>query len=566
MKREKKSLLQQLKRTILGLCFAMIALWLLFYFYMNFAIKSYTMHNMEQVSGSIITKLEQTFLELEDISFTVSENKVIRDFLTTKDRIMVHTKSSQIKEELDKVVSQDILAENLILYNQEGEYYRFYGNISNTAAQSIYYTIQKETSKKQMQIKVEGVNYIGYVDSVYYKNENLGKIVMLIEESEIYRLFQETGGIEDMTIALAADNQIIVANEEKVVGLEVEEFMQSTKYLVHKKVGFTPFELFVVYGNTNQVMTYFFMGAIIITAFVLWFILILFLYFWKNNFFEPIQGIIQEVEKFDGGKGEKLEGTKIEYFDSLVTGINDLLVRMEQKEAELFQATFSLQESEIKKQKALIVSLKKQINAHFTVNVLNNIKALSILGENEKAGLMCDGLSYLLRYANGGESMVNAMEEFFVLSKYIDIMEIRYPGRFLAEVEMEDFLENIKLPRMLIQPLVENSILHGFADSSRNEQEGILGKIHVYCKAMEYSVQFIVEDNGCGMEERTVKKLQNDLENVITEDGVDVEGLSHVALLNIHRRICSYFGSGYGVEITSKEGKGTKVMLTIPIV
>ncbi len=566
MKREKKSLLQQLKRTILGLCFAMIALWLLFYFYMNFAIKSYTMHNMEQVSESIITKLEQTFLELEDISFTVSENKVIKDFLTTKDRIMVHTKSSQIMEELDKVVSQDILAENLILYNQQGEYYRFYGNISNTAAQSIYNTIQKETTKKQMQIKVGGVNYIGYVDSVYYKNENLGKIVMLIEESEIYRLFQETGGIEDMTIALAADNQIIVANEERVVGLGAEEFMRSTKFLVHKEVGFTPFELFVVYGNTNQVMTYFFMGAIIITAFVLWFILILFLHFWKNNFFEPIQGIIQEVEKFDGGKGEKLGGTKIEYFDSLVTGINELLVRMEQKEIELFQATFSLQESEIKKQKALIVSLKKQINAHFTVNVLNNIKALSILGENEKAGLMCDGLSYLLRYANGGESMVNAMEEFFVLSKYIDIMEIRYPGRFLAEVEMEDFLENIKLPRMLIQPLVENSILHGFADNSRSEQEGILGKIHVYCKAMEDSVQFIVEDNGGGMEERTVKKLQNDLENVITEDGVDVEGLSHVALLNIHRRICSYFGSGYGVKITSKEGKETKVVLTIPIV
>ncbi|MFA9466264.1 MAG: sensor histidine kinase [Velocimicrobium sp.] len=564
MKRQKKSLLQQLKQTILGLGFAMIALWFLFYFYMNFAIKSYTMHNMEQVSGSIITKLEQTFLELEDISFAVSQNEGVRDFLTTEDRMQVHTKSAQIMKELNKVVNQDILAENLILYNHQGEYYRFYGNISNTAAERIYYTIQKETIKKQMQITVEDVNYIGYVNSVYYKNTELGKIVLLIEENEIYRLFQEAGGIEDMTIALAADNQIIVSNEEKVVGLDVEEFRQSTKYLVHKEVGFTPFELFVVYGNTNKAVTYFFLGAIIITASLLWFIFTLFLRFWKNNFFEPIQGIIKEVEKFDGGKGEKLEGRRIEYFDGLVTGINNMIVRMEQKEAELFQAVFSLQQAEIKKQKAFIVSLKKQINAHFTVNVLNNIKALSHDGENDKVGLMCDGLSYLLRYANGGENMVNAMEEFFVLSKYLDIMEIRYPGRFIAEVDMEDFLETIKLPRMLMQPLVENSILHGFTDNTTKDAKGVPGNIHIYCKVLACKIAFIVEDNGCGIEAGQMRQIQRDIENIATEDEIEVEGLSHVALFNIHRRIRSYFGNEYGVKITSKEGEGTRVVLTIP--
>ena len=84
------------------------------------------------------------------------------------------------------------------------------------------------------------------------------------------------------------------------------------------------------------------------------------------------------------------------------------------------------------------------------------------MGENEKAGLLCDGLSFLLRYANAGDSYISGMEEFFVLEKYVEIMEIRYPDRFTAEIEMEDALEGVELPRMLLQPIVENSILHGW--------------------------------------------------------------------------------------------------------
>ena len=573
MNMEKKSLLQQLTWTILGLCTALIALWFLFYIYMNFAIKSYTMHNMEQVSSSVITELEQTFLELEDISFAVSENDAIYDFLTTKDRILVHTKAGQVKLELDKIVDRNILADNLLLYNSQGEFYRFYGNISNTAAKRIYYTIEKETEKNQIQISVEGINYIGYVALINHNEENLGQIVLLIDENDIYRLFFEAGGLKDMTIGLAANNIIIVANDDKIIGSKVGVLKESTKYLLHKAVGFTPFELIIVYENANRNVIVLFLAAIIVTAFLLWVIIHLFLRFWKNKFFQPIQEIIQEVEKFEGGKGEVLKEIEIEYFDSLVNGINNMLNRIEEKDAELYNAAFSLQEAEIKKQKALVISLKKQINAHFTVNVLNIIKALSYEGESEKAGLMCDGLSFLLRYANGGETLVNAMEEFFILNKYLVVMEVRYPGRFKAEVEIEDFLEEIKLPRMLLQPLVENSILHGFKDmnccnESTTQNETLLpqakGMIHIYCVERQQDLQFIVEDNGCGMENQQVIQLQKEIDYVQDEDEIEVEGLSHVALINIQRRIMSYFGKGYGVTIESKKREGTRVILTLP--
>ncbi len=571
MKKKRKSLLQQLKWTVLGLCAGLIILWLLFYLYMNFAIKRYTMNHMERVAKSIIITLEQTFLELEDLSFAVSENDVIRDFLTTENKLLFHSKAVKVMEELKKVVNKNMLAENLLLYNHQGVYYRFYGNISNTAAKNIFYKAKKELDSKQIQLAVVNLNYIGYIDTIYYGNENLGKMVLLIEENDILRLFQTAGVLQNMRIGLTANQKIIVANDEKLIGTEVEKIMQTTDEMLQRKIGFTPLGLIIIYQNTYEGIILLFMAAVMLTALLLGFMIRTFLLFWKNKFFMPIQDIIEEVEKFEGEALEIRISSDLDYFDGLVKGINEMLYRIEQKEAELFQATFSLQEAEIKKQKALIVSLKKQINAHFTVNILNIIKVLSSSGENEKAGLMCDGLSYLLRYANGGESMVNALEEFFVLNKYLEIMQIRYPDRFTAEVDMEDFLETIRMPRMLLQPIVENSILHGFKERKSNQdnevniRENITGKIFVSCIKKEDKLLFIVEDNGIGIEKELLEHILMKLDNVRVEDEIEIEGVSNVALVNIQRRVRLYFGKEYGLEIASKVGEGTKVVLSLPI-
>lgn len=236
-----------------------------------------------------------------------------------------------------------------------------------------------------------------------------------------------------------------------------------------------------------------------------------------------------------------------------------MVERIEQKEREIYEANYSLQEAELKRQKALIVSLKKQISAHFTVNVLSIIKALSSTGENEKAGMLCDGLSFLLRYANAGDAYISGMEEFFVLEKYAEIMEIRYPGKFTVNIDVADELEDIEIPRMLLQPVVENSIVHGIIG---NESKGP-GSIHVYACFEDEAVLFNVEDNGCGMNEEVLEELRDKLRNVDGEN-TEVEGLSHVALVNIERRIRSYFGNGFGMAVESQSGIGTKISVRLP--
>lgn len=552
--------MRELKLTVLVLSTAMFAMWFLFYAYMNNMIKNYVIENMEQVSSQIISELSRSFLQLEEVSFALSEAETVIQLMNAEDSIEFHNSTSAVEKVLDGLSVDTSFMDNLIFYNDKEMFYRFSGSISNTGIQRMMNIISKDEIGRHIKLRLDDTNYVGYVANIGQNNCYFGKIVMLTDENDIYRLFQQLAGNEDMKIALAADGKVIVCSEETMIGRETKELMINNSYIIHKQVGFTPFELLVSYEDSNNEISYLFLAAMIVMATILLLILSMFLHFWKKKFFVPLQTVISEVEAFRGGKQEILLLTGMEHFDGLISGINDMVERIQQKEKEIFEATYSLQEAEIKKQKAFIISLKKQISAHFTVNVLNIIKALSATGENEKAGLLCDGLSFLLRYANAGDSFISGMEEFFVLEKYTKIMEIRYPNRFAVEIDMEDYLEELELPRMLLQPIVENSILHGLA--SMNDREK--GTVHVFSIIETDCLKIIIEDNGRGIETDQLTKLIEEIRCANKEDA-PVEGLIHVALVNIQRRIVSYFGSEYGILIESEKGKGTKVTVRLPL-
>ncbi len=559
MKMKKKSLVMELKWTVLSLSAAMLAMWFLFYVNIHNVIQKNVMNNMEQVSEQIISELNRSFLQLEEVSFALSQDANVQNFLLEENNIEFVNKAVYVEETIDNLSENSSFMDNIILYNEQGRFYRFSGTIGNTGVRRMMNLVEKDKLTSHIQIKLDSVNYIGYVTTIYQEGERIGTIVMLTNENDIYRLFEQMTENEDMKIAIAADGKVLLSNEENYIGVKIEDIRRDITYMVYKQVGFTPFELLISYEDSNHGMSILFMVAMLIMAVLLLLMLEIFLRFWKRKFFVPIQSVISEVEEFEGGKGAMLPMTGIEHFDGLILGINDMVERIELKEKEAYQAENSLQKAEIKKQKAMIISLKKQISAHFTVNVLNIIKALSSMGENEKAGLLCDGLSFLLRYANAGDSYISGMEEFFVLEKYVEIMEIRYPDKFTTEIEMEDALEGVDLPRMLLQPIVENSILHGIVGDEKEEK----GVVRVYSRLEADCLYISIEDNGMGMDSLQLDRLRKEIEEV-NQDQVEVEGLSHVALINIQRRIRSYFGEEYGLSVESTMGIGTIVTVKLP--
>ena len=557
--RTKKSLLRQLKITLIALSGALLAVCFLFYMSVQFIINNYALESMEQVSQRIMTDLNQSFLQLDELSFAASEADCVYEFLTEKDSLLFYEKAKPVSEIIERFSGSLDYSDNIIMFSEDGKYYRFSGNVSNTGAKRLWNVVCKGESAKHLRLRLDGVDFIGYIANVYHENISIGKTVILINEYDIYRIFTDNETDKNMKMAFVAENELIASNDSALIGKTVDEYLKNTEHSLYEQIGFTSFGLLITYDNSGQYVSLVFLVEMIVLLAILLIILKVFLDFWRRKFFLPIQSVISEVESFGEDNNEEIPLTGLDHFDGLVDGINEMIRRIKQKEEQVYKATYSLQKAEINKQKALIVSLKKQISAHFTVNVLNIIKALSQSGENEKAGQLCDGLSFLLRYANSGDSMISGMDEFFVLEKYVDIMQIRYPNRFEVDIELTDELENIVLPRMLLQPIIENSIVHGIIEDNSDKRF----TLNVYAQA-EDTLKITIKDNGRGMNTSELSELRECLA-VASYGEYEIEGLSHVALVNIQRRIYSYFGKGYGISVASELGEGTTVTVTLPI-
>ena len=552
----REALYRRLKRSILLLCLAIVALWILFYAVARRSVEQNALDIVEQVSENVILTLEDRFLSIENISYALSHQPRLIKMLKAEDYLTFYDEGADASEQVEAITEAYPAVNNILLYDQSGNHYCFRGKMSNTVLNSLYKTISDRALPINLSCTSDGMNYIGYASGIYEDGIQYGSIAMLLEETEIRRIFDVYDQMSYLGIALLADDRVVYSNRDNLSEWEILNEPRSAAFYSRKKIGLTPFSVLVFYDNTAAgKLSRIFSVVMTTTIFLLLYIVIRFLRFWQKHFFNPIGGIIREVEQFNAVSNQTLRMTGEVYFDGLVTEINGMLLRIEEKEAELIQSRELLHHTELQKQKALVVSLKKQINAHFTVNSLNSVRALIKGNQNDKAEEICNGLSGLLQYANVGDEYITVLDEFSMLERYIAIMQVRYPKRFSAEMEFDDDVAEVKIPRMLLQPLVENAILHGF-----QVKDG--GSLQIFCEGRRGTLCLSVSDQGCGMDKQTLMDLRERIQSYPDEDMA--QGLVHVALPNIHKRIQTSFGSGFGITIESELEKGTTVFLNLP--
>jgi sensor histidine kinase YesM len=257
----------------------------------------------------------------------------------------------------------------------------------------------------------------------------------------------------------------------------------------------------------------------------------------------------------DGEAMRRLPSVDDDEFNALIRGINDMLDRLEKGSARLRMTEAKLQNNEIQKQKAIIFSLKKQINAHFTINTLNAVQTLADHGEIDAANQILSKLSALIRYAYAEDEYIEIWEELKIIRDYIDVMNLRYDHIITAVLNADDRLMDIRMPRMLLQPIIENAITHGF----RNKTAGCV--IEVSAKLTDDHVVISIADNGDGMSAKTLLALQGQLDAKIENAP---NGLGGIALVNIRRQLRSFYGEDASIRIESTIDQSTMVTLCFP--
>ncbi|WJM08123.1 sensor histidine kinase [Paenibacillus sp. PK1-4R] len=244
-----------------------------------------------------------------------------------------------------------------------------------------------------------------------------------------------------------------------------------------------------------------------------------------------------------------------------INELNNVYNQMVYRQNEL---TRVVHEKEVMQSRAELKALQSQINPHFLFNTLEAFYwSLEEKGDEEMARMVV-AMSRLFRYiisSSQQDEWVTMADELEHAERYLQIMQMRLGERMQWQIQLSDAVREVHIPKLLIQPLVENAILHGV--------ESKLGpgtiSVHVDASTEKNLVRIEVRDDGPGMDE---SRLQSVIHALHGGPAVSNKGTG-VGLINVHRRLKLYFGSQLGerckLSITSKVGEGTVICFEIPM-
>lgn len=266
----------------------------------------------------------------------------------------------------------------------------------------------------------------------------------------------------------------------------------------------------------------------------------------SNGISRPVRELSQKMLKIGDGNfsvsstyvSKDEIGTLSLHFNKMVEQVKQLIRKVYQEE--------------LLKQKAELKSLRMQINPHFLYNSLESINWMARIRGVPEIGKMVKALGDLMRSSIGGEDFVTVEEEIRNIDNYLTIQKFRYGEKVKVDFLIDPAILPIKIPKLILQPIVENAIVHGIEGKVGN------GGIVITGKNLTDRIELRVEDDGVGMEEDLVAII------LTNNDEFKQEGHTHIGLKNVVRRIRMYYGDETPFNITSKPGEGTAVTICIP--
>jgi Predicted signal transduction protein with a C-terminal ATPase domain len=263
-----------------------------------------------------------------------------------------------------------------------------------------------------------------------------------------------------------------------------------------------------------------------------------------HNINDPIQSLRKDMESAEGGDLDiRFQECGIKEVNELGTTFNNMLSQISQ----LMRLT---REEEAKLAEAERKTLESQLNPHFLFNTLNTIKAIARLHGEKEIYTISLKLGTLLRASiSHNESECTVLESLQMAEDYLTIQKLRFGDKLKFAIDCEKSAEYVLTPRLIIQPLVENAIIHGLEEKEDDDWNIAIG-VKVYDSK---TVTITVADNGVGIEK-----------GVIPENFEQLKHTKHVGLYNIYRRLELRYGKDASFNIESTPGIGTAISITVP--
>jgi len=371
-------------------------------------------------------------------------------------------------------------------------------------------------------------------------NEYIGTMIIRIPSTYFSSLFES---IEMGKITLLDQNNEAIAMHQ-MSSFTGEDIVRTTKTI--SRANWTLESEISQKEITGTITNVFFLFFVLIIILVLGFFFLSI--FMSKQLIKPLKSFEQIVHRFVKGdlsvrfrvKGKDEISIIGNAFNDMLDQIKGLIQKIEQEQEE--------------KKLIELQTLFAQIRPHFLMNTLNSIKVNLAIEGDEFHSKKMDSLINLLRSYMRVNVPNSLSKELQLIHDYLDIMNMRNGTDIEARIDIEEELKDLMVPRLLIQPLVENSIIHGFID----REPGSYITIRAY--ESENEIQISVSDNGKGVTEEEYSKVQA-LLNMRSDQ---VSSSENVGLVNIAQRLKLTYGQGSFLQASRNENKGTTFTLHIP--
>lgn len=530
------------------------------------AIERNSVQSNEMIATQLAERMEKFYEDVRNILSSMIYSPTVMDYYAADD-----TERVLMREDLVSMLSNTTTVqqnvEGIELYDLEGRLLYKYGKMNefkvdiakiDTCTFSELYSINEN---HQFYYSVTLPIYEIMKES-YGNKIGVCKVLMNIKNFDDY--LENTQMTKTSRVIFTDSKGRIAADRQKedagsfLTG--IEEMKENGNYIIDEKViGKMGWNVTTIIPREelleefNEVKLFNTITYVLIGVFIA-----IFLYGTYWSLIKPVRNITEFAKKHVENPKRRLNICIKNEIKELAEQLNNMLDDRDKRENELKETENRIYELEIHQKQAELLAYQNQINPHFLYNTFECICSMAYYHEEKEIMEVTMVLSDMFRYFTKGDNFIPIKEEIMHIMEYGTIIKYRFMGKIRVETEIEKGVENCRIVKLLLQPIVENAVFHGL--------ERIVEQGHVLVRAErcnDKKLCFTISDNGYGMDLETLNKLRYKLEH--SESILKIAKGNHgIGLLSIYQRLKLIYGEESDFHITSKLGEGTTVTIIIP--
>lgn len=559
-----------------------------------FSVKNEVTRYISEVLQQVNDNIDNSIYELDRMASILSVDKTIQKILDKpKERPQqdIFNDDSIIDENINSLINFRTNIEGLYLFSYNGEVYQYKGvnnsiRLDYTFTSARWYITMKSLGVNKLLLPTHTQDQVltsgqkkkvfSYVSEIkdFDTDKSLGNVLIDVNTDVIKKIWNKLNTRKSIELLIVDNNKTIIYHtREDMISTQfrsnyISKILKarngSITTMINNKPALVTFNtshltnwtvisiipISILYRDITNI-SYVIILAVAVCMMLSFFIALLI----SRSITIPIFELRRMMKVAESGQfGINAPVKSNDEIGALSSSFNNMIGKINS----LIQTVY---ETKILKKEAELNALQSQINPHF---LYNTFQTIDIIAENEgidEISLICRSLSNMFRYSiSRGKEFVPLSSELEHIKNYIYIQKLRFKDRFEVIYEIEEKLMNYRVIKLILQPIVENALLHGI--------ESKKGKclIKLTAKVVDEILLISVEDTGVGMDENQLRAIRESLNEEIIHAEINGMNKKSIGMKNVYARIKLYFGENYGIAIDSTLNVGTRITISIPAI